>query len=79
MIRFLKLLWRGWQKFAHVLGIVNTHILLSVTYFIIIALVSIPSRIFGADFLDRRMKKKPTYWSDREPVEVSVDACRRQF
>jgi hypothetical protein len=79
MKRFLSLIWLGWKKFAHVLGIINTHILLSLTYFVIIAVASVFSRMFGADFLDRRMKKKPTYWSDREPVEVSMEACRRQF
>lgn len=79
MKRLLQLIWTGWKKFAHVLGIVNTHILLSVSYFVIIALVSVFSRIFGADFLDKRMRKKSSYWHEREPLDTSLEACRRQF
>ena len=79
MKRFILLIWAGWKKFAHVLGIVNTHILLSVSYFVIIGLVSIFSRIFGADFLDKRLGKKSSYWHKREPLDTSLEACRRQF
>jgi hypothetical protein len=50
---FLGLLWKGWKKFAHVLGIVNTHILLTVAYFIILAFASIATRLGRQDLLDR--------------------------
>ena len=79
MKRFLLLIWAGWKKFAHALGIVNTTILLSISYFVIIGLVSIISRIFGADFLDKRLRKKSSYWRKREPLDTSLEACRRQF
>ncbi len=80
MKRFFLLLWKGWKKFALVLGAINTRILLTLTYFVPIALVSIVARTFGADFLDRRMKKKrPSLWHEREPVDDTLDGCRRQF
>jgi hypothetical protein len=79
MKKFLSLIWRGWQKFAHGLGIVNTKILLTLTYFIVIAIAAILSRLFGADLLDRRMKKKESYWYDREHVEIDLESARRQF
>lgn len=79
MKKVLSLIWRGWKKFAHGLGIVNTKILLSVAYFIIIAIGALFSRLFGADLLDRRMKPKDTYWHDREKLEVSLEDCKRQF
>jgi hypothetical protein len=79
MKKFLSLIWRGWKKFAHTLGVVNTKILLTITYFVMIALVSVFSRIFGADFLDKRMKRKLSYWRGREPVDASLDSCRHQF
>ena len=65
MKKFFKLIWRGWTKFAHTLGVVNTKILLTISYFVIIASVSVVSRVFGADFLDKRQKKKPSYWHKR--------------
>lgn len=80
MKRFLLLLWAGWKKFAHVLGLFNTRVILTITYFVLIALVAIVSRLFRADFLDKRKRKEGvSYWYDREPVETSLEACRRQF
>ncbi|MDH3198918.1 MAG: hypothetical protein OEO21_11835 [Candidatus Krumholzibacteria bacterium] len=79
MKKVLSLVWRGWKKFAHVLGIVNTKILLTVSYFVIIALVSIISKILRADLIDRRLRPQPSYWHDREPLSANLDSCRRQF
>ena len=79
MKKFFLLLWTGWKKFAYVLGYINTKILLSISYFVLIATVSIFARLFGADFLDRRMTKKESFWHKREKLDISVDACKRQF
>jgi hypothetical protein len=79
MKKVLSLVWRGWKKFAHVLGIVNTKILLTLSYFVIIALVSIISKILRADFIDRRLRPQPSYWHDREQLPVNLESCRRQF
>ena len=77
--KFFLLLWRGWKKFAHALGVVNTTILLTLTYFGIMAICSIISRLLGSDLLDKRLKPKPSYWCDREPDEITLETCRRQF
>jgi hypothetical protein len=77
--KLLALIWRGWTTFAHALGVVNTKILLTISYFVIIALVSVVGRVFGADLLDKRLKKKPSYWHKRDPIDVSLEGCRRQF
>lgn len=79
MKKVLSLLWQGWKKFAHVLGIVNTRILLTITYVIIIGIVAIISRLIGADLLDRRMKERPSYWHDRDAADATLEAARRQF
>jgi hypothetical protein len=79
MKKLLSLLWTGWKKFAHVLGIVNTKILLTITYFIVIALAAILTRLLGKDLLDRRMKPKPSYWHEREQEEITLESVRRSF
>jgi hypothetical protein len=79
MKKFLSLLWRGWTKFAHGLGIVNTKILLTLTYFIVIAVVAILTRLFGRDLLDRRIKPRETYWHEHDQEPVTLETCRRQF
>ena len=78
MKKFFSLLWQGWKKFAHVLGIVNTKILLTITYFVIIAIASV-GRLFGADLLDRRIKPGESHWQDREKHVDTLETCKRQF
>lgn len=79
MRKMLSVIWRGWKRFARGLGVVNTWILLSLTYFVILSVISVVGRIFGADFLDRRMKPRSSYWHKREPADLSTEAARRQF
>jgi hypothetical protein len=79
MKKFFSMVWRGWKAFAHILGIVNTRILLTLTYFIIIAVGSIGAFIARQDLLDRRMRPEKSYWREREHSDVSLEGCRRQF
>ncbi len=79
MKKFFSLIWRGWKKFAHVLGAINTRILLTITYFIILSVAFIATRVTGKDLIDRRMTPKPTYYHPRDPVTVDLASVRRQF
>jgi hypothetical protein len=79
MKKFFSLLWAGWKKFALVLGIVNTKILLTITYFIIMGIAAIGSRIVRADLLDKKFRKKNSYWVEREQVVIDLESCKRQF
>ncbi len=79
MKKFFSLVWRGWKKFAHVLGIINTRILLTISYFVIIAVASLVAKVTGQDLLDRRMDRVPTYYRDHEPVQATLESVRRQF
>ncbi len=79
MKQLLAHIWRGWKKFAHVLGVVNTKILLSLTYFLILSIISIIARVFGADLLEKRTKSKNSYWHRRDPADTTIESARRQF
>jgi hypothetical protein len=79
MKKFFSLIWRGWKKFAHVLGIINTRILLTVSYFVILAFAAVITKITGKDLLERRMKPAQSYYHEHEPVQATLEACRRQF
>ena len=70
--RFLKGLWAGWMKFAHVLGIINRSILLSVFYFVFVNLIHLGLRIFRVDLLDRRMRPSASYWHERSLREPGL-------
>ena len=77
--QFFSLLWRGWKKFAHILGIVNTKILLTVTYFVLLAVAAVIRMLVRADLLDRKMDKKPSYYHNREPFKDTIETVRRTF
>ena len=79
IIDFFKLLWKGWKKFAHILGVVNTRILLTVTYFIIFAIGSVAVVMSRADLLDRKMDKKASYYHNREPFKDTLQTVKRSF
>ncbi len=64
-MNFLKEIWgwikKGWMKFAHVLGVINTTILLTIFYFVLIGVYAVVSNLFKLLALPFR-KKPNTYW-----------------
>ena len=76
-MRFLRLLWRGWKKFAYGLGVVNRYILLTVFYFLVVNIFNLFVRLFRVDLLDRRMRPAASYWHDR--VAPDRKLYERQF
>jgi hypothetical protein len=77
--KFFSLIWRGWKKFAHILGIINTRILLTVSYFVIFAIASLFTALGRKDLLDRKMTRASTYYRGHEPIHATVESTRRQF
>ena len=56
-----------WMQFAGLLGWVNTRVLLSLFFFIVLTPVGLVMRLFGKDLLARRWsKERATYWERRE-------------
>ncbi|MBT4936735.1 hypothetical protein HON22_02355 [Candidatus Peregrinibacteria bacterium] len=56
-----------WLKFAHTLGFINTKILLTLVFFLVITPIGLIMRLFGKDFLRKKMNKKiHSYWIQRE-------------
>ena len=53
----------GWEKLGHLLGIMNTYILLTLFYFLILTPLGLLMRLFGKDILKlKRSAKAATYW-----------------
>lgn len=74
------LAYRGWMAFARVLGIVNTTLLLTLVYFLLIGPLSLIMRAFGSDLLEKRMKtpSRPL-WKAKAPLKHTLEECRHQF
>jgi hypothetical protein len=70
---------RVWMRGATALGYVNTRIILTLLYFVVITPVGFVRRLFG-DPLDRGLRNdKPTSWIRREPEPVDPARYERQF
>jgi hypothetical protein len=64
--RWLSLVYSVWMKFSFVLSWVNTRILLSIIFYIVLAPIGLAMRLFRFDPLDRAInKQKSTYWTPR--------------
>ena len=58
----LRPLYQRWLKFAHILGRINTQILLFLVYVIVIIPAGIMMRVFGKDPMQRKMNSDISYW-----------------
>jgi hypothetical protein len=70
---------RGWMAFATVLGHVNTRIILTVLFYLVMTPVGFIMRLFH-DPLDRSLRDRgKSQWVKREPQPVDVARYERQF
>ena len=75
VIRALMPLWRGWIKFGLFLSRVNTFILLTLIYFVMMPFVLF---IRLKDPI-RKTQQADSYWEPREPTEKSLKKYTMQF
>jgi hypothetical protein len=75
IIRLLMPLWRGWIKFGLFLSRVNTFILLTLIYFVMMPFVLF---IRLKDPI-RKSREGDSYWEPRDPTEKSLKKYTMQF
>ena len=70
---------RAWMAFAHVLGRINTTLILALLYYLVFTPVGWLRRL-GKDPLDRRMgQAKSSHWVRRDPQQTAAERYRHQF
>ena|ERR1700744_5275472 len=72
LLALVKPLWLNplrlvWDKIGHVLGIINTYVLLTLFYFVILTPLGLIVRLFGKDILKLKRNKNNTYWENTQP------------
>ncbi len=72
-------LYKGWMAFAKVLAIVNTTVILTLVYLVLIGPSWLIMKLLGKDLLDRRMPEVPSYWKEKAPLEHTLEEGRHQF
>ena len=70
---------RLWMGIAGVLGYVNSRILLTILYYLLLTPYGLISRVFGRDPLDRRGASRDTYWVKRESTRQTQQQFERLF
>jgi hypothetical protein len=63
-----------WMKFARIMGVIMTHFVLGVAYYVVVAPIGIIMRIMRRDHLHRRFDRKAeSYWI---PVDLEGPTSR---
>jgi len=71
---------KGWLRFAAVLGLINSRILLTVVFIIIVIPITVVLRILGKSPIETSWKSsRSSYWHSRNPEEFSASRLERQF
>lgn len=60
-----------WEKLGHILGVVNTYILLTLVYFLVLTPLGMAMRLFGKDILKLKRNKQDTYWENTSSIARS--------
>lgn len=65
---------KGWYKLADILGFINTRIILSVIFYLILTPIALLSRIFSKDKMQlKKRAKKESYFTIRNHVYTPED------
>lgn len=75
---WLRPLFLGWMKVGHVLGFINTRIILAIGYFLVFTPIGLIRRMMGKDSLHRKLEpSQSTYRSPRQARPG--DHMKKQF
>jgi len=80
MNSFFRSIKRMWLLFAQMVGKVNSIVLLSLVYFVVIGFMSLIVKLFRKDLLQKKMNfEQASYWQARKTSEQTLDRHKFQF
>ncbi len=71
-------IWAFWKKLARRLAIVQTTIILTLFYFLMIGIFALVIKLLRKDLLDKKWKKNKSFWKDKKML-VTLENAKRQF
>lgn len=76
----LKPAYKLWMGLAFCLGWLNTRIILTLLYYVVVTPIGLCAKVFGKDFLDARLDTTAqSYWHKRKAVDFSKEQYERIF
>ena len=76
MKSFLKRMWEGWKRIAHVIGDFQARVILTIFYAVLVLPFGLVVRIF-ADPL--QVRHQPQTWRERPRETMDAEWARRQW
>jgi hypothetical protein len=73
----LRPVYRGWMHFGEALGWLNTRILLTLVFFLVVTPIGLLMRLFGRSPITTR--RRDSYWTDVEPHSYGDRHVEKQF
>ena len=73
----LRPVYRGWMHFGEALGWLNTRILLTLVFFLVVTPIGLLMRLFGRSPITTA--KRDSYWTDVEPHSYGDRHVEKQF
>jgi len=84
----LKYIYSPWMRFSHILGWLNTRLILLFIYYFIFTPIGLGLKLFQKDPLDRKIEKdkfscgergRTTFWRKKEKKALGLAQYERQF
>jgi len=77
--QFFKGFKQGMKSFGSNIALIVNTILLSLVYVMGVGITSIIAKLIGKRFLETKLSKKSTYWSDLNLKKKHIEEYYRQF
>ena len=72
-------IWSVWKRIAARIAEVQANILLTLIYILVLVPIGILQRLFRKDPLFLLLQRRPSYWSERQPLPSIDEFLKRQF
>ena len=77
--RFLVGFRKGMRDFGHGIALIINSVLLLIVYLVGVGFTAIFAKLFRKHFLDMKLSKEGSYWSDLNLKKKSMEKYYRQF
>ncbi|MBU1726792.1 MAG: sxtJ [Candidatus Omnitrophica bacterium] len=76
----LKLIYIPWMRLAHILGWLNTKLILIILFYLVFTPIGLIIRLFRNDLLDRKINRhKKSYWNKHPEVAFKAEDYEKQY
>jgi uncharacterized membrane protein (UPF0136 family) len=75
--KLLRPVYRGWMRLGEVLAWINTRIILTLVFFLVVTPIGLVMRLFGRSPI--ATAKRDSYWTDVEPHSYGDRHVEKQF